>query len=112
MAAAAGDVGRRPRRAPWPEPDWWDFSPLPSVLEELDEYHLRFRIGSVFEIGWQLRGMQEFLIDLAINPEIPAYIMGRLTDVYVESLRRVLDIAGDRARHGLFLRRRRDAKTR
>jgi uroporphyrinogen decarboxylase len=81
---------------PWPEPDWWDFSPLPAVIEELDEYHLRFRIGSVFEIGWQLRGMQEFLIDLAINPEIPAYIMGRLTDVYVENLRRVLDLAGDR----------------
>ncbi|HEX7525280.1 MAG TPA: hypothetical protein VF327_03175, partial [Gaiellaceae bacterium] len=40
---------------PWPEPDWWDFSPLPALLAELDEYHVRFRIGSVFEIAWQLR---------------------------------------------------------
>jgi len=28
---------------PWPEPDWWDFSPLPALLAELDEYHVRFR---------------------------------------------------------------------
>src|SRR5262249_10609646 len=84
------------RSHPWPEPDWWDFSPLPALLDELDPYHVRFRIGSVFEVGWQLRGMQEFLIDLAIQPEIPTYIMERLTDVYVENLRRVLDLAGDR----------------
>jgi uroporphyrinogen decarboxylase len=84
---------------PWPEPDWWDFSPLPALLDELDAAgvrHVRFRIGSVFEIAWQLRGMQEFLIDMAINLEIPRYIMGRLTDVYVENTRRVLELAGDR----------------
>ena len=84
---------------PWPEPDWWDFSPLPALIEELDaagECHIRFRIGSVFEISWQLRGMQEFLIDCAINQEIPQYIMSKLTDVYVENTRRVLDLVGDR----------------
>ena len=84
---------------PWPEPDWWDFSPLPALLEQMDaagERHIRFRIGSVFEIAWQLRGMQEFLIDTAINPDIARFIMRRLTDVYVENTRRVLDLAGDR----------------
>jgi uroporphyrinogen decarboxylase len=84
---------------PWPEPDWWDFSPLRGLLAQYDaqqEYHLRFRIGSVFEIAWQLRGMQEFLMDLVNQPEIPQYIMERLTDIYVENTRRVLDLAGDR----------------
>lgn len=84
---------------PWPEPDWWDFSPLPWLVQQLDpdrKYWLRFRIGSVFEIAWQLRGMQEFLIDLAATPEIPHYIMGRLGEVYVENTRRVLDLIGDR----------------
>ncbi len=84
---------------PWPTPEWWDFSALPSLMRELDkhqEYHLRFRIGSVFEIAWQLRGMQEFLMDLASHPEFPLYVMDRLTEVYVENLRRVLEIAGDR----------------
>lgn len=84
---------------PWPEPDWWDFSPLRGLLAQYDaqqEVHLRFRIGSVFEIAWQLRGMQEFLMDLVNQPEMPQYIMERLTDIYVENTKRVLDLAGDR----------------
>lgn len=84
---------------PWPEPDWWDFSPIPDIMQQLDdheEYHIRFRIGSVFEIAWQLRGMTEFLMDMPRNPEYPKYIMNRLTDIYVENTRRVLDLAGDR----------------
>jgi uroporphyrinogen decarboxylase len=84
---------------PWPQPDWWDFSPLPGILQQMDaeqEYHIRFRIGSVFEVAWQLRGMEQFLMDLVMQPEIPQTIMTRLTDLYVENTRRVLDIAGDR----------------
>jgi uroporphyrinogen decarboxylase len=83
----------------WPDPDWWDFTPLPGLLAELDReqpYHLRFRIGSVFEIAWQLRGMQEFLLDLGLQPEIPQYIMSRLGEIYVENTRRVLELAGHR----------------
>ena len=83
----------------WPEPDWWDFTALPELVRRLDadgEHHLRFRIGSIFETAWQLRGMQELMIDLVVNPEIPRSIMTRISDVLVESLRRVLDLLGDR----------------
>lgn len=83
----------------WPEPDWWDFSPLPEVVRKMDEtgpYFMRFRIGSVFEVAWQLRGLQETLMDLVLQPEIPKYIMERLTDVYVENTRRALELVGDR----------------
>jgi uroporphyrinogen decarboxylase len=83
----------------WPEPDWWDFSPLPDIIKQWDdheEYHVRFRIGSVFEIAWQLRGMETFLADMAREPAIPLYIMDRLTEVYVENTKRVLELAGDR----------------
>ncbi|NJL94603.1 MAG: hypothetical protein HC915_13200 [Anaerolineae bacterium] len=84
---------------PWPEPDWWDFSPIPGIIAQWDshqEYHLRFRIGSVFEVAWQLRGLQAFLMDMATEPDIPKYIMARLTDVYVELTRRVLEAARGR----------------
>ena len=84
---------------PWPEPDWWDFSGLPELVRRLDaagECHLRYRIGSVFETAWQLRGMQELLMDLMIAPEIPRSIMNRIADVHVENTRRVLDLLGDR----------------
>ncbi|HLB47742.1 MAG TPA: uroporphyrinogen decarboxylase family protein [Anaerolineales bacterium] len=87
------------KQHPWPEPDWWDFSPLPEIMRQLDthgEYHIRFRIGSLFEIGWQLRGLEEFMMDLASNPSIPMYIMDRLTEIHLENTRRVLELAGDR----------------
>ena len=87
------------KRYPWPEPDWWNFDGLPELIGELDahgEYHLRFRVGSVFEIGWQLRGMQEMLIDLVTAPEMSRYVMSRLTELHLERMRRVLDLAGDR----------------
>jgi uroporphyrinogen decarboxylase len=87
------------RAYPWPQPDWWDFSALPAVIAALDaggEYHLRYRIGSVFETAWQLRGMQEFLMDLALQPALPEYIMDRLLEVHLENTRRVLERAGDR----------------
>ncbi|MCZ2153248.1 MAG: hypothetical protein LC114_05000 [Bryobacterales bacterium] len=83
----------------WPEPDWWDFSPIPEILMQLDRdqhYHIRFRIGSMFEVAWQLRGMQTYLMDLAMNPAMAHYFMERLTEVYVENTRRVLEIAGNR----------------
>jgi uroporphyrinogen decarboxylase len=87
------------RQYPWPEPDWWDFSPVPEVIAQLDqpqEYHLRFRLGSVFETAWQLRGMQELLTDLALNPALPLYIMDRICEVLLENTRRVLELAGQR----------------
>jgi uroporphyrinogen decarboxylase len=83
----------------WPQPEWWDFSSLPTLIDQLDEhdeYHLRFRAGSVFELAWQLRGLQEMLMDLALKPEIPQAIMRRITDVIVANIHAALDAAGDR----------------
>ena len=87
------------KKHPWPEPDWWDFSPVPNLIKQLDEkaeYHLRYRVGSVFEVAWQLMGMERFLLDLAIDPALPNYIMELLTDVYIEKTRRFLTAAGER----------------
>ena len=81
---------------PWPEPDWWDLGALPEVVSTLDQYHLRYRIGSVFETAWQLRGLQHLLVGLVTEPEIPRAIMARITDVLVEISGRVLDLIGDR----------------
>lgn len=84
---------------PWPDPDWWDFSGVPELLSQLDdqqEYHLRYRMGSIFEIAWQLRGMDNFLLDMALDSSIPLYIMDRLTEIFVEITRRFLKQAGER----------------
>jgi uroporphyrinogen decarboxylase len=83
----------------WPEPDWWDFTPVRQVIEAFDSggrSYLRFRVGSVLELAWQLRGLEQFMMDLALEPEMAIYIMDRLTEVHLENTRRVLKLAGDR----------------
>jgi len=84
---------------PWPDPDWWDFSNVPDLIDQMDEYdqyHIRYRIGSVFEVAWQLAGMEKFFIDMIIDPKLPNYIMEKLTDIYVEITKRFLDSAQGR----------------
>ena len=82
----------------WPEPEWWNFEQVPELIAQLNQFekfHLRFRAGSVFELAWQLRGMERFLLDLAISPALPTYMMTRITEVLVENIKQVLEIAGE-----------------
>ena len=84
---------------PWPSADWWDFSSLPDILDRMDrdgDWHIRFRLGSFFELAWQLRGLAEMMMDFVENPAIPEYLMDRLLEVHLENLRTVLELAGDR----------------
>jgi uroporphyrinogen decarboxylase len=83
----------------WPQPDWWDYSLLPSLLAKIDaeqQYHLRYRAGSIFEVAWQLRGMENFLMDLVDRPSFAEYIMDAICDVTLANLQKVLEVSGDR----------------
>jgi len=83
----------------WPTSDWWDFSDLPAMIDRLQQdgpYHVRFRLGSFFEEAWGLRGLEQFMLDIAMQPAIPAYIMERIVEVHLENLKTVLELAGDR----------------
>jgi uroporphyrinogen decarboxylase len=82
----------------WPQPDWWDFSTVRDAIAKINPrqtYHLRFRAGTMFESAWQLRGMEEFLVDLASDPALPEYILDRISEVVVENTRRVLEAASE-----------------
>jgi uroporphyrinogen decarboxylase len=87
-------------RFTWPEPDWWDFSEVPEALDKLTasagDVHVRYRVGSVFEIAWQLRGLEAFLMDLLAEPDLAEGIMDRLADLHVENTRRFLQKAAGR----------------
>jgi uroporphyrinogen decarboxylase len=83
----------------WPDPDWWDFSELPAMIDRLQRdgpYHVRFRLGSFFEQAWALRGLEDFLMDFVRAPEMAEYVMDRILEVHLENLRTVLELAGDR----------------
>lgn len=82
----------------WPKPEWWDFSTLRDTIISIngdDQYHFRYRIGTVFELAWQLRGMDTFLMDLALHPEIAEYLLDTITDILCEVTERALSEGGD-----------------
>ncbi len=86
------------RRYRWPTPDWWRFDPLRADIAALNRpevYNVRFRVGSIFETAWSLYGFERFLCDLAAEPELPRYIMERITEVHAANLRAALRAAGD-----------------
>jgi uroporphyrinogen decarboxylase len=66
------------------------------MMDGSEERHIRFRVGSVFETAWQMRGMERFLMDLALEPQIPRYILDRIAEIHLENARRVMEAAGDR----------------
>ncbi len=83
----------------WPTPDWWDFSELPAMIDRLQQdgpFNIRFRLGSFFEQAWALRGLEQFMLDFAVNPAMSEYIMDRLLEVHLANLETVLELAGDK----------------
>lgn len=82
----------------WPQPDWWRFDNLVSYINELNDnavYSIRYRIGSVFETSWSLYNFEKFLLDLALHPEMPRYVMERIAEVHIKNLDAVLRLACD-----------------
>lgn len=83
----------------WVTPEQWNFNRLPDVIDKINEnneYYLRYRVGSIFETAWSLTGFDNFLMQLATQPQLACYIMDRILEVHLENLRKVLEIAGNR----------------
>ena len=86
------------KRYCWPPPDWWDFSGIRGLIDELngpEPCHIRYRVGSVFETAWSLYGFERMLLDLAAAPDMPVYLMERIAEVHLANLDVVLRTAGD-----------------
>jgi uroporphyrinogen decarboxylase len=85
-------------RYPWPKVEWFDFDGLPQKIAELnrdDEYAIILNGGSVFEQSWYLRGLDQFLMDLLINPDITCKIIENVFNfwisIIIESMRVIED---------------------
>jgi uroporphyrinogen decarboxylase len=80
----------------WARPEHWDLTTLVSNIQALQqdtEYHIRYDVGGIFEWSWGLRGLEQFLVDLIEQPDIPGAIMDCFTDVYIANVTGVLEAA-------------------
>lgn len=85
---------------PWPKIEWFDFKSIENqikTLEDEDEYWISMTFsGSVFEFSWYMRGMEQFLMDLLINPDFANKIMEKVSTFFIELTTETLKAANGR----------------
>lgn len=85
----------------WPSADWFDRSKIKSEIERLNssgEYWIQYDqkgYQGVFETAWAMRGFEQFLMDLIVNPELACKIMDKIAEFQIEDILRTLEAAED-----------------
>jgi len=83
------------RNYTWPSPDWWDYSDIPRQIKGKEMYPIQGGGSEPFLIYKNLRGQEQALIDLVLNPEIVHYCLDKLFDLaYQQTLRIYEQIPG------------------
>lgn len=81
----------------WPDPTAFDWAHFSEKIGNLHEKRvIKLHAGGLYEIAWNLRGQEQFLMDMALNPEIPHYIMEKLCSYWCEYIRCAMEAAGDK----------------
>lgn len=85
---------------PWPDPDWFDYKGMRPTCEALGEYALVVRdpgphATCVLRLAIFLRGMEKFMMDLALNPDLAQAIIERVERFYLEFDKRIFEAVGD-----------------
>jgi uroporphyrinogen decarboxylase len=75
---------------PWPRPEMWDYSNIPADLAANADKATRGHSRGFFEISHFLRGMDNFLTDLALNPQFACALMDHVVEYLFERSRRIL----------------------
>ncbi|RKX79032.1 MAG: hypothetical protein DRP87_04600 [Spirochaetes bacterium] len=69
----------------WPDPKWFDVEPLSAECEEFKE---RVIIGGfwtgILGHSYRMMGFENFLLNMAMRPEVVKTLIDRMTDFYLE----------------------------
>ncbi len=79
---------------PWPSTDWFDYTEISEQIKrtnEKEEFCIISGWGSIFEASWYMRGFEQFLMDLILNPELTNCIMENVAKFQIEFTRRILE---------------------
>jgi uroporphyrinogen decarboxylase len=83
----------------WPDPDWYDYSAMPTLCAEYPEKALMIGSFSVqdFINGIAFgRGVEQVLIDIALEDHVFLYILDKRHRFYMEHIERILEAANRR----------------
>jgi len=63
-------------------------------------YHVSGFVGHIWETGWQILGLERTLADLVLDPEVPAYVLGRICEANCFKAKRYAEAGVDMIRCG------------
>ena len=79
---------------PWPDPDYYDYSVIPKACEKYGDYAIlnvgnRLNRTSVLKAAIYLRGMQQLMMDMALNPPLVEILLEKISDYYLAHNERI-----------------------
>lgn len=80
----------------WPTADWFDYSGLARQIQGKEAYPVQGGGSEPFLIYCDLRGREQAMMDLLLNPELVHYCLDRLFDFAYENTRRIYEALPDR----------------
>lgn len=80
------------RQYRWPNPDWYDYSVIPSQIENMQTRPVRGGGSEPFLLYQRLRGQEQAMMDLLLNPEIVRHCLKKLFDLAYENTRRIYEV--------------------
>ncbi|OPZ90260.1 MAG: methylcobalamin:coenzyme M methyltransferase [candidate division TA06 bacterium ADurb.Bin417] len=85
----------------WPSADWFDYGAIKAQCEAVRRQgrvavFMGDRLNRVAQLkpAMYLRGVEQILLDLSLNPEMARAILGRIRKFYLEYARRIFEAAG------------------
>ncbi len=78
----------------WPSPDWFDFRGVREQCEAHREHAIEAGYFAPFYFFNKLRGLEQSLLDLALNPELAHAIVDRLGDYFYRYAERLFEAGG------------------
>lgn len=84
--------------AGWPSPDWWTYDAIAADCDQQPGYAVvsagdRLDRTAQLKPAMYLRGMEQFLMDLALEPGLAEAIISHIVEYYLAYNRRVFDAA-------------------
>lgn len=88
--------------AKWPDIEWFDFDCVRKQVVEARKtgkvvVFMGDRMNRCAQLkpAMYLRGVEQILVDLILNPDIAEYIFGKVADFYLDYSRKTFEAAGD-----------------
>ena len=81
---------------PWPKIEWFDFSSLKDRLVPWDNFCIMASGCSVFQHATFIRGMDNLMMDMCIQPLMAHFIFNKIADFYYDYFRKMFENAGEK----------------